>query len=195
MIKFYLLLFLFPFYLCTGAEIEEDCDEITLNFNDGIYMGEFSTDNFNLDIEDDEIIFKSNETRDVVVMTKDCGLLINNESIDLNGYQTDMVCEYRELMYGIVDEAKDLGLAGAKVGLKGAAIGLTAAASVVKLLLPGYDEEDLERDIEFKTEKLELEAEKLEKKGEEIEVMGDHLDDLHDELKDSIPELKELGWF
>ncbi len=193
--KFYLLLFLFPFYLCLGAEVGEDCDEIILNFNDGVHMGEFSTDDFNLDIEDDEIIFKSNENHDVVVMTKDCGLLINNESIDLNGHQTDMVCEYRELMYGIVDEAKDLGLAGAKVGLKGAAIGLTAAASVVKLLLPGYDEDDLERDIEFKTEKLELEAEKLEKKGEEIEVMGDHLDDLHDELKDNIPELKELGWF
>ena len=54
-----------------------------------------------------------------------------------------------------------IGIEGGKIGLAGAGLGLKAVAGVFKLLTPGYDEDDLERDMEHEAEKLEKKAEKI----------------------------------
>ena len=81
------------------------------------------------------------------------------------------------------------------IGLAGAKLGLSAVACVAKLRLDDYDSDDMEDDIEVKTEDLEKMAGKLEKKAEKIEDMADDLEKTHKKLRRSIPELGDLEDF
>lgn len=130
-----------------------------------------------------------------VVITEDADLIINGEPVKLDKDQTAMVANYYELTVEGIGWAKKIGLEGAKIGLQGAKIGLKAVAGVFKMILPSYDSDDLERDMERESEKIEAKAEKLEEKAELMEDIFDELEDLHEDLRDAIPELDRLHWF
>ena len=180
---------------CFGAGSDKDDSEITLHMDKHIDGNYYSNDHFDMDIDNKDVILTCKDNGETIVFTKEYELIINDKMINLDAHQKALVHEYHDLTMELVSEAKKVGLKGAKIGVKGAALGLTAVAGVFKLLLPGYDAEDYERDIEKKAEKIEKEAEKLEEKAKVLEIMADHHEEMHDELKQSIPALEQMEWF
>jgi len=130
-----------------------------------------------------------------VEITRDYELYVNGKKVELNDEQQDWVMDYHELVRDIYREAMDIGWEGAKIGVKGAALGLKAVVGVVRLLSPDYDEEDLERDLEYEAEKIEIEAEELEEFAEEIEEMAEDLEYTHKLMRREIKQLDRLRWF
>jgi len=152
-------------------------------------------DNVEVDIEDDSIILTDKDSRDEVEITGEYDLYVNGKEIELNDNQREMVKEYYDLYFEIIDYAKRIGLEGARIGVEGAAIGVKAVAGVFKMLSPDYDSDDLEAELEMKAEELEKKAEILEDRAEKIEDMADELEDLHYKLADKIDALHDLDMF
>lgn len=153
-------------------------------------------DDVDISIEDGcVILYPEDEDYEKVEITREYRLYINGRRIKTNDEQKELLGEYHEQVLEIVDEAKRIGWEGAKVGISGAKVGVKAVMGVIKLILPGYGTDDLERDLERETDKLEAKAEKLEEEAEEIEELADELKEMHYGLKRKIPELRKLSWF
>jgi len=135
------------------------------------------------------------EPRSVVEITDDYELYIDGERVELNREQQALVREFHEHCMDIVDYAKRIGWEGAKIGVEGAKLGVKAVGCLFKLLLPGYDTDDFEDEIERHAERLEAKAEVLEEKAELIEEMVDDLEDIARDMRRDIPELRALRWF
>ncbi len=158
--------------------------------------GDMCFENVRVQIDDGSVILINQDDDDErVEFTKDYDLLINGDYIKLNHKQQKLVKEFHSLSFDLIDEAKNIGLEGAKVGISGAALGLVAVSNVFKLLSPDYDSEDFEREMEEQAEKLEKKAEKLEEKAEELEEIADELDEIRDDLQKITPELQDYEWF
>ena len=150
----------------------------------------------NIDIEGSTLVISPEYDHDFAVeITKDYRLYVNGRRINTNSRQQDLVQQYYDTFFNIVESAKDIGLEGAKIGLKGAKIGMQAVLGVLKLMDEDYDSEDLEAEIEAEAQKLEEEAKDLEKFAEEIEYLAEDFEDIHYSLKEEVPELNELDWF
>jgi len=162
-----------------------------------IFMGRIGClDNVDISIDDGcVIIFPDDDDNECVEITETHRLYINGRRVRTNTKQEALLAEYHEQVYFIVDEAKEIGLEGAKVGVQGAVIGLKAVVGVFRLISPNYGTDDLERDLEREAEKIEVKAERLEEEAEDIEELADELEDMHYNLKRNIPELRRLGWF
>ena len=153
-------------------------------------------DDIDFDVDNGTLIIESDIYEDEYVeISEDYELYVNGRLIELNDDQQELVKEYYDLYFELIDYAKKIGLEGAKIGVHGAKLGLLAMAGVCKLMLASYDGDDLERDLEKEARRLERKAEKLEKKAELIEEMAERLEDLHYEMRDEIPVLEDLGWF
>lgn len=132
---------------------------------------------------------------DVVEITSDGILYVNERIVRTDDDQQERIREYYQLAEAVFHDAIRIGAEGAHVGLHGAKLGIQATAGVFRLLLPDYDSEDFERDMEREKSKLETKAKELEEKADQIERDVDCLESLHQELKKSIPELEGLDWF
>jgi hypothetical protein len=146
-----------------------------------------------IDIDDATITIRDDDYK--IEITGDYELYVNGEYIETNAEQQKLVEEYHDQIFEIIDRAKDIGLEGAKLGVDGAKIGLHAVFGVFKLMRDDYDSEDLEEELELKTDELEEKAAELEKEAEKLEYLADNLEELHDELKAEIPELGDLDSF
>ncbi len=165
-----------------------------------IHYGDFNNfghcNNMDIDIEDDEIyITHSGRRAGEIRITENYELYVNGKQIKTNDEQKRLIEEF----YGSAKELKKyaavIGAKGAAIGIEGAKIGLSAIGGIFKLILPGYDSDDLERDMERKTKGIEYKASLLEKEAEALEHIAYEIEDLADELKDEIPELDKLRWF
>ncbi len=152
-------------------------------------------DDINWEIKHGSVILTNRKDDTRVEITDDYQLFVNDELVRTNKEQTALLKEYHETTMDVIDEAKEIGVEGAKIGVSGAALGLKAVSCVVKLLSPNYDSDDLERDMEFESDKIEQRASKLEERAEKLEDKADRLDDIADKLDEKIPELAALGWF
>lgn len=168
-------------------------DHIDLDIEDGSVMIYPDYDKY--DDDDRHRRRRRDRDEDCVEITDTYKLYINGRRVKTTEEQEELLAQYHDQVYDIVDEAKRIGWEGAKIGLEGAKLGVKAVAGVVKLLLPGYSSDDLERDMEKEAEKIELKAERLEEEAEKIEVLVDDLEDMHYGLRDHIPELDKLRWF
>jgi hypothetical protein len=130
-----------------------------------------------------------------VVITRDYDLIVYGNAVPLDDRQKELVTRYYELTTEVMERTKEIAREGAQIGLQGAGIGLKAVAGVCRMILPNYDSDDLERDMERESEKIESRANILEEKGEEIDAMFDDLEILHEDMRDAIPVLQELDWF
>ncbi len=119
-------------------------------------------------------------------------LFVNGEEIELNKEQQVLVKEYYDGLITILENAKVIGLDGARVGVSGIKVGLKAVAGVFKLLSPEYDSDDLEAEIEKATEQIEKQAAELEKRAAELEKRADDFEKIHLLLIENIPELNKL---
>jgi len=163
--------------------------------NDIVWGDGFFSNNFEIDIDDGTVIIISHRHgSDVVEITEDYELYINDRHIKTNSDQKQLLGEFHSKTLVMVEEAKEIGLEGAEIGIKGAKIGMKAIGGVFKLFLSEYDAEDLEEELEWEAEQLEAEAEKLEEQAEELEDLAEDLEDLADELVLNIPELDDLDW-
>ncbi len=153
-------------------------------------------ENIEVDIEDDVLILTCEYDRELwIEITPDHELYISGVRIYLNRYQRRLVGDYYDHFMEIIEQAREIGMEGAKIGLEGVKIGLIAATGVLKMLASGYDEDDLEREIEDKDEELEIRAEDLEEMAEELEEVAEEFEDLHYTMKNEIDELNDLDWF
>jgi len=146
-----------------------------------------------LNIEDETITIHDDDYE--IEITGDYELYLNGKYVETNDDQKELIKEYHEMIFEIIDRAKIIGKQGAKLGIDGAKIGLKAIVGVFKLMRDDYDAEDLEEELEIKADELEEKAEELEKEAEKLEYLADNLEELHEELKDEIPELEELDSF
>jgi hypothetical protein len=150
------------------------------------------------DFDDGSVIIthkERGEPRSTVEITDSYELYIDDERISLDADQQTLVKDFHVRSVEIVDFAKTLGLEGAKIGIDGAKLGAKAVGCLFKLLLPGYDTDDFENEIEYEASKIEYKAERLEAKAEVIEDMADELEDLAHDMRSEIPELRRLRWF
>jgi hypothetical protein len=187
-IKYYLVLILSLSFVLSAADLKKHKHKRSELLN--------TFDKFEINVEDNDIVFTSKEEpAEEVIFTSENGLIINGEKIPLNQREKQRVRLYREQTFLIIDKACDIGIQGGKLGAQGAMIGLEALAGVFKMIDDDYDSEDLERELEARAEELELEAEKLEHEAEEIEEMAEELEEMQHELKEEIEELDDLHWF
>ncbi len=168
------------------AEVHMRCDD-----DDNL----FRSDDVSVEFEDASVIFTDKQSDETAEITERAELVVNGRSVRLSRGERALVKDYYATLDAIVEDAKSIGLQGAKVGARGAALGLKAAVGVLLLLSPSYDGNDLEQDLEEDQQKLERTASKLEKRAERLEKRADKLERLHQDLRDNIHELDELGWF
>ena len=140
-------------------------------------------------------IVDRNHDEDVVEITNDHRLIVNDRVVQTSDEQQELVDTFHDLAAEIYSDAMKIGFEGARVGLEGAELGLKAVMKVCMLVLPGYSSEDLERDMETEKAKVEAKAKKLESHAKRIEARVDELETLQFKLKEAIPELEDLDWF
>jgi hypothetical protein len=143
----------------------------------------------------DVLIYDKNDEDEMVEITSENKLYIRDKLVRTNGEQEDLTREYHDRVIDIKREVKKIAVDGAKIGVDGAKIGLKAVAGVFKLILPDYDSEDLDRDMNMESEKIDAKAKKLEVRADGVEKMVDELEVFHARMKSAIPELDDLEWF
>ncbi len=124
-----------------------------------------------LDTNGDLVLSRDNV--ELVRMTDEPGLLIERARINLNDDQRTAVTGYRDAHAALVEEAKLLGLAGAKLGGK-------AAYTVLVGLLTGT--------ADRAEAKIEAEAAELEARADSLCTFVEQLREHHASLSTSIPE-------
>ena len=155
----------------------------------------FLSDNMEIELDDGTVIITRHSFHsDVIEITEDYELYINDRHIETNEKQKDLLGKFYTQSVILVEEAEEVGLKGAKIGAKGARLGVKAVGGVLRLLSTEYDVEDLEEEMELQAEELEKEADALEEQAEELEDIADELEELADEMVQNIPELEELDW-
>ncbi len=181
-------------------DFDFDFDDFDDNNRHVIHYGDFHDfghcNNMNIDIEDDEIyITHSGRKSGAIRITENYELYVNGKQVQTNDKQRRLLEEFYDSAIELKKYAAVIGAKGAAIGIEGAKIGLSAIGGIFKLILPGYDSDDLERDMERKTKGIEYKASLLEKEAEALEHIAYEIEDIADELKDEIPELDKLRWF
>ena len=149
-----------------------------------------------VDIDKDILVLTcDNNAYNWVEITPAAKLYINGEQVRLTRNQEYMVREYYEYFIDFIDQAKEIGIEGAKIGIKGVKVGFLAVEGLLKVALTDYDSEDFEEDMEEENDRLEDNAEELEELAEELEESAETLEELHVQLKHEIDELNQLTWF
>lgn len=154
-------------------------------------------DNIEMQIENDDVVITSSHSRydDEVRITGKYKLFINDELIKTDYDQTKLLEKFHVLAIELNDEAKAIGMEGAKIGVEGARIGTMAIAGIMKMIFLNFDEDDFEESMEKEADEIEEMAEALEERAEDLEEMADNLEDMQDDLSREISEIKELKWF
>lgn len=165
--------------------VRHECDSDNL-FRDG---------NVDVDFNDSSIVFTHEDDDETVEITEKGDLIVNGSPVRLERDDRKLVENYYDAFDGIMEEAKQIGLEGAKLGVKGVKLGLSAVVGALLLIADDRDADDIEIDLDRKSEKIERMAKRLEKRAEKLEVKAERLEHLHDDLRDEIGELDDLGWF
>jgi len=148
-----------------------------------------------IDIDGSTIFFTSDYSDDEVEITDQYEIYLNGDRLKLTPGQQRLTEDCYETMFGILDNAGEIGLKGARVGLAGAKLGANAILKLLKVLGPGYDMDDFEREIEREADKIEARADLIERDAEVIEDMADDLENMMDRLFIEVPELAALDWY
>lgn len=154
----------------------------------------FHVDEISVNVDDGDIIIYNEFTDDEVIVNSHYELLVNDRTVELSPSQKAQVRLFHEQTRKVIDEAVAIGLEGGKIGIAGAGLGLKAVAGVFRLLLPNYDEDDLERDMEDEAEKLEKKAKVLEDRADELENIAADAEDTFNDMLIDIPALADLNW-
>ncbi|MEZ5360459.1 MAG: DUF2884 family protein [Candidatus Zixiibacteriota bacterium] len=154
----------------------------------------FQVDEISVNIDDGDILLYNEVTDDDVMINEEYELFVNGTKIPLTPEQQVEVQLFHEQTHKVIAEAINIGIEGGKIGLAGAGLGLKAVAGVFKLLLPGYDGDDLEEDMEREAEKLEKKAEVLESRADKLEELAQDAEDTFNNMLEDIPALAELNW-
>jgi len=153
-------------------------------------------DHTSFKIKDGDLLIIHDSWRDdVVKITEDGGLYINDEHIITTANQTELLKKYYDKTMDLTKQAKKLGTKSAVIGITSAKIGLKAAANALSMAFSDADCEELEDEIDAESDRIEAEADKIEDDADRISDIADELDDMADQLKVEIHELDELSWF
>jgi flagellar capping protein FliD len=168
-----------------AIHVRHDCH------NDDLFRG----DNVNVDIDDGSIVFTHQNDNETVEITENGDLIVNGSPVRLARDERKLVEDYYETFDGIINEAKEIGLEGAKIGVKGATLGISAAISALVHLADGRDADDVQIEVDRKSERIERMADRLEKRADRLEAKTNRLEEMHNSLRSTIDELDDLGWF
>ena len=148
---------------------------------------------YDLDVEDGTVyLYLDGHRHDEIRITDDSRLFVNGREIDLDDEQKEMVKEIHDRAIDIENQAYAIAREGAKIGAAGAKIGIQAVAGIFKLIRSDYDSDDLEREMEYKTEELEAQAEKLEELADQLEDDADELERQIDKMEREFSEIRDL---
>ena len=167
------------------STVRHECDSDNL-FRDG---------NVAVDFDDGSIVFTHEDDNETVEITEKGDLVVNGSPVRLALDERKLVEEYYETFDGIVEEAKQISLEGAKIGVKGAKLGISAVVGTLMLIADDRDAEDLEIELERKGDKIERMADRLERRAKKLEARAERLEGMHDDLRSEIHELDDLVWF
>jgi hypothetical protein len=148
-----------------------------------------------IDFEDGTLVIEHEDEDWIVEITEDNELYIDGRKVRTNRQQRKLLRRYYRDFEDIEELAAEIAREGTKIGLAGAKLGVAAVACAVKLILEDYDCDDMEDEIDIKSDDIEKMARKLEKKAEKIEDMADDFEKTHKKLRRSIPELEDLEDF
>lgn len=174
-----------PMIFTAGAESHRRCkydDDRTFNAK-------------NLDFEDGTLVIEHEDADWTVEITEEYNLYINGHRVKIDRQQKKLLRRYYRDCEDIEELAGEIAKEGAMIGLAGAKLGVSAVACAVKLFLEDYDCDDMEDEIEIKSDDLEKMARKLEKKVDKIEDKAGNLERTHKKLRRSITELGDLEDF
>ena len=148
-----------------------------------------------IDLDDGTLVIEHEDEDWIVEITEDYELYIDGRKVRTDRQQKKLLRHYYRDYEDIEELAAEIAKEGTKIGLAGAKFGVMAVACAAKLLLDDYECDDMEDEIEIKSDDLEKMVKKLEKKAEKIEDMADDLEKTHKKLRKSIPELRDLEDF
>lgn len=152
--------------------------------------------NLDIDFEDGDVfITHSGRRSGSVRITEDYELYVNSKHVITNDDQKKLLVEFYSSVEKLNKYAASIGAKGVEIGIDGAKIGLSAISGIFKLILPNYDTDDLEREMDRKSKRIEYKASLLEKEAKALEHLAYDIEDIADELKHEIPELNKLRWF
>jgi hypothetical protein len=143
----------------------------------------------------DVLIYEKDNDEEAVEITAENRLYVRDKLVKTDEKQQALTREYRDRALDIRHEAGRIGIEGAKIGVDGAKIGIKAVVGVFKLMLPDYNSDDLDRDMNEESDKIEAKADVIEKRAKALEETAKDLERLQREMKEAIPELRDLSWF
>lgn len=160
-----------------------------------VHSGNFIDDGVEIDFEDGSIFLTNRFHRgDEVEITRDHELIVNGDKITLSPDEAEMVAAFYDETHELIEQAKEIGLKGARVGVEGAKVGLKAVNGVLKAMFTSYTLDDMERDIEREAAKVEAQAEKLEVEASILEEQAEEVESLYDDMFRDINALRDLEW-
>ncbi len=175
------LIFVLFIGLFLAAPLSACDDGIHFNFGDGHPKIEVS-DSVYVYFHHSDLFIESEKDDKEIIISNDYRLYIDNELIKTNKKEKQLVQEYYELADYTFDQVIEICDEAGEIGIEGAALGAKAVARVFKLILPGFDSDDLEREIEDESKEIEKKAKKLEEKGGKLESVVEHLKECHEQL-------------
>ena len=123
-----------------------------------------------IDFDNGEVfITHSGRKSGSVRITNDYELYVNGKHVKTDSEQKRLLEEFYQSSEELHKYAAVIGAKGAEIGIEGAKIGLSAIGGLFRLILPGYDTDDLERDMERKSRRIEHKASLLEKEARALE--------------------------
>ncbi|NQT25490.1 hypothetical protein HQ585_09045 [candidate division KSB1 bacterium] len=180
--------------LISAFSLHADGNRITMGFSMKPRI-QFHEDCRIYERHNDVYIVSDEDRSERVIITDKNELLVNGKTVETDSMQAIMTQQYYDLTVQCLEDAKNIGKAGAKMGWEGAKIGVKAVTGVFRMILPDYDADDLERDMEYESEKIEAKADILEEKADALDEKLEELEDLHYDLQTEIEELGDLLWF
>lgn len=157
--------------------------------------GMFRDKNVDLELDHGSIIFKHEDGDETVEITKDYALIVNGNELHLHRDQRGLVRDYYESFQSVIEDAKEIGIAGVKLGAKGLAVGLAAACRALCGVASDADRDGHDCKLDRETAKFNASGAKIEKRAERLKHKAEALEKLHERLRRNVTELDELGWF
>ncbi len=166
-------------------------------------------DDFHIEVEDEVVYIESDFSEDLVTITPDRELMVNNRRVDLSPKQQQLVTEFYDGLMELDAEVDIVAEGAYGISMRGAEIGLAAAARALERMSYKFDlddadlddleeleeiEEQIEAEIEAHEAELEKESETLEVRAEKLENRGERLEELFEDMLIEIPDLERLDW-
>ena len=157
------------------------------------YKGDcpFALDKFDLDLDEESIVLKSDLMPGTVVrIDEDYRLFINDEPVSLTEEEEHLVALYYEQAMSLVLNAKKIGIESAKFALE--TVAKAGAQGIYAAIVCLFDNEKAETHLKKVEQEIELKARDIEERAKKVEKLAKKLEALHCRLFYEVEALRNL---